>query len=34
MGPQNLLQMTIYQELEVVLSGAMRFVGSLMMPGW
>ncbi|MDG1450661.1 MAG: mechanosensitive ion channel [Ascidiaceihabitans sp.] len=26
--------MTIYQELEVLLTGAMRFVESLMMPGW
>ena len=32
--PENLPQMTIYQELEVLLTGAMRFVESLMMPGW
>jgi small-conductance mechanosensitive channel len=30
----NLPQMTIYQELEVFLTDAMRFVESLMMPGW
>ena len=34
MEPENLPQMTIYQELEVLLTGAMRFVESLMMPGW
>ena len=34
MEPENLPQMTIYQELEVLLTGAMRVVESLMMPGW
>jgi small-conductance mechanosensitive channel len=34
MEPENLPQTTIYQELEVLLTGAMRFVESLMMPGW
>jgi hypothetical protein len=31
---ENLPQMTIYQELEVFLTDVMRFVESLMMPGW
>jgi len=34
METENQLQMAIYQELGVLLTGAMRFVESLMMPGW
>ena len=34
MEPENLPQMTIYQELEVLLIGEMRFVECLMMTGW
>jgi small-conductance mechanosensitive channel len=34
MDPETLPQITFFQELEILFAGAMRFLESLMMPGW